>query len=197
MSMGLIIILAVVGVIILYILFTYNNFVTIRVRIRASIQEVGNQLKRQADIIPNLETSAKGYLKHEKEIFKQLTEARKAVSNAQESGKLADAQKASQLISQVIPRISVILESNPEIRGSDVVRQLMDELRDTADKVMYSRRTLIDLAADYNALCVQFPSNIVANIFGFSEEKGLSVSEEGEHLETKPEELKTPRVKLQ
>lgn len=196
MSTILIIVLVTVALVVTYVLFTYNNFVTIRVRIRASIQEIGNQLKRQANLIPNLEAGAKAYLKHEKGIFEKLTEARKAIMSAQKSGSLDQAERASQLISQVIPQIRVAVESNPEIRGADVVRQLMDELRDTADKVMYSRRTLIDLAADYNSLRVQFPSNIVANMFGFSEEKGLAVSGEGEHLEVKPEELKTPRVKL-
>lgn len=188
--------LVVVLVIAGYLLLTYNRFVTMRVRIRASVQEIGNQLKRQASLIPNLEKSAKAYLEHEKSIFKSLTEARKAVAVAQKSGSLEDAQKASELISGIIPRIQVVVESNPEIKGAGVVTQLMNELRDTADKLMYSRRTLIDLTADYNSLRVRFPTNLVATIFGFTEEKGLATPTEGEHLEVGKEETKTPEVKL-
>lgn len=196
MPTPLIILIGSVVLIAAYVLFTYNTFATVKVRIRAAIQEIGNQLKRQADLIPNLEASAKGYLKHEKDIFKELTEARKAVVQAQKTGSLEDTAKAEDLISKILPRLQIVVESNPEIKGADVVRQLMEELRDTADKIMYSRRTYIDLVADYNSMRVQFPSSLVAGMFNFGEEKGLSVSESGEHLEVSEKETKTPKVDL-
>ncbi len=191
--------LIVIGIIILtgvYLLSVYNFLATVKVRIGASIQEIGNQLKRQADLIPNLEASAKGYLKHEKEIFKMLADARRAVAAAQDSGSLADAEKASQKIADLIPSIRVAVESNPQIKGSQVVTSLMEELRDTADKVMYSRRTLIDLSADYNTKLVTFPSNIVANMFGFQAVKGFETPESDNIASVTTEELKTPRVTL-
>ena len=76
----LLIIIVIVVLIGAYFLSVYNFLATVKVRIGASIQEIGNQLKRQADLIPNLEASAKGYLKHEKEIFKMLVDARRAVA---------------------------------------------------------------------------------------------------------------------
>lgn len=179
-----------------YVLLTYNSFAGLKVRIRASIQEIGNQLKRQADLIPNLESSAKGYLKHEKGIYESITEARKAVAKAQKTGSLEDAGKASSLISGIIPRLQVIVESNPEMKAAEVIRQLMEELRDTSDKVMYSRRTLIDLTADYNSMRVQFPSSIIAGLFNFIEEKGLVAPESGAHLEVSVAETKTPKIKI-
>lgn len=179
-----------------YVLLTYNSFAGLKVRIRASIQEIGNQLKRQADLIPNLESSAKGYLKHEKGIYESITEARKAVAKAQKTGSLEDAGKASDLISGIIPKLQVIVESNPEMKAAEVIRQLMEELRDTSDKVMYSRRTLIDLTADYNSMRVQFPSSIIAGLFSFTEEKGLVAPERGTHLEVSEKETKTPEVEL-
>lgn len=196
MSAGLIILIVAVVVLIGYVLFTYNAFATMRVRIKASVQEIGNQLKRQANLIPNLESSAKSYLSHEKEIFEKLTEARKAVAKAQKTGSVEDAEKASELISDFVPRLQVAVESNPEIKGSEVVTQLMNELRDTADKVMYARRTLIDLTADYNGMRVRIPSNIIASLFGFEEEKGLVTPESGAHREVAEEELKTPKVQV-
>lgn len=186
MSMWLILI-GLVAIIIFYIWSLYNQFVTIKTRIRASIQEIGNQLKRQADLIPNLVASVKGYMKHEKTIFTELTEARKAVMKVVDLG---DAQKlldaGSRLQSALAP-IRAVFESTPQLQAAGPTSKLMDELRDTADKVMYSRRTLIDLTADYNIKVVTFPSNLVARIFGFSKEAGLRVPEE---------ETKAPRVEL-
>lgn len=191
-----VIILAIAFLLAVYILVTYNSFAASKVRIRASVQETGNQLKRQADLIPNLEASTKGYLKHEKEIFKNLADARAAVARAQKSGSLKDAEKAGRLISDFLPKLQVVVESNPEIKGAQVVRQLMEELRDSADKIMYARRTFIDLVADYNTMRVQFPSSLIAQMFGFSEEKGLTSPERGTHLEVSEKETKTPRVEL-
>lgn len=192
----MIVILAIVVVIGGYILLTYNRFMTLRVRIKASIQEIGNQLKRQAELIPNLESSAKAYLAHEKGIFNKLTEARKAVAQAQKTGSLEDAGRASEMISGILPKLQVVVESNPEIKGADVVTQVMNELRDTSDKIMYARRTLIDVTADYNTARVTFPSKLVAGMFGFPEEKGLVTPAAGEHLEVTAEQTRTPEVKL-
>lgn len=196
MSISLIIILAVVGMILLYILTTYNSFAGMRVRIKASIQEIGNQLKRQANLIPNLESSAKAYLKHEKGIFDSLTEARKAVAKAQDSGSLKDIEMASDAVSALVPKIQIMVESNPEIKGVEVVTQLMNELRDTADKLMYARRTVIDLTADYNTMRAQFPSSIIASMFGFGEEAGLSMPTSGDYTNVSEAEIKNPEVKL-
>ncbi|MDO8503128.1 MAG: LemA family protein [bacterium] len=195
MNIGIIILIVAV-VLVGFVVMTYNFFASAKVRIKASIQEIGNQLKRQASLIPNLESGVKGYLKHEKGIFESLTEARKAVAKAQKSGSIEDAGKASQAVSDMLPKIQVLVESNPEIKGSEVVTQLMDELRDTADKLMYSRRTYIDLVADYNSKRVEFPSSIIAGLFGFGEDKGFNVATQGEHLSVKSDEMKTPEVSL-
>ena len=186
MSLPLILlIIAVVAV--FFVIGVYNDLISLKNRIKASIQEIGNQLKRQADLIPNLETSAKSYLKHEKDILKMLSDARK----------LVDAGKdASDKVSQLLPKLQVIVESNPQLKGADVITNLMNELRDTSDKVMYSRRTLIDLTADYNIKLATFPTNIVANAFGFQPEKGLESPMSGAHLTVSESDIKTPKVSL-
>ena len=180
----------------LYIISTYNWFQTSLVRIKASIQDIGNQLKRQASLIPNLESSAKGYLKHEKGIFKSLTDARKAVDTAAKSGNMKDITKASDSLSKVLPKIQVLVESNPEIKGEKVVTKLMSELRDTSDKLMYARRTLIDLSADFNQKLLVFPSNLVGNMFKFKAQKGLGTPDSGAHLDVTTTETKDPKVSL-
>lgn len=192
----LLILIVVLAAIAAYIWSIYNFFVTVKTRIGASIQEIGNQLKRQADLIPNLTSSVKGYMKHEKEVFKALTDARKAVAQAAGSG---DAQKlidASAKMQQALTPIRVVLESTPQLQAAKPVVKLMDELRDTADKVMYSRRTLIDLTADYNIKRVTFPSVLVAKLFNFGPLPGLKTPEEGEFLEVGEGATKTPKVEL-
>ncbi|HUS60112.1 MAG TPA: LemA family protein [Nevskiaceae bacterium] len=185
------------AVAIFYVVATYNRFVTIKKsRIKNAIQEIGNQLKRQANLIPNLTETVKGYLKHEKEIFEKITDARKSVNQALKSN---DAQKmidASTQLQTALNPIRVVLESTPEIKGAQPTVKLMDELRDTADKLTYSRRTLIDLVADYNRMVATVPSKFVALLFNFKEEPGLKMPETGEHLEVSSQELKTPKVKL-
>lgn len=194
--MFMILIILLVGAV-FYVISTYNRFVTIkRSRIKNAIQEIGNQLKRQANLIPNLTETVKGYLKHEKEIFEKITDARKSVTQALKSN---DAQKmidASAQLQTALNPIRVVLESTPEIKGAQPTVKLMDELRDTADKLAYSRRTLIDLVADYNRMVATIPSKFVAGLFNFKEEPGLKMPEVGEHLEVSSQELKTPKVKL-
>lgn len=192
--------IAVIGIIlfvlVLWVASLYNFFVTSKTRIGASIQEIGNQLKRQAELIPNLESSARGYLKHEKTIFDALTEARKSVVSAAKSGDINKMADAGAMLSDVLPRIQAVFESNPEIKGADIVNNLMDELRDTSDKVMYARRLLIDLTADYNVKRVVFPSNLVANAFHFEELKGLNTPTSSDSLSVSESEMKTPKVNL-
>jgi LemA protein len=188
--------IAVLVVLVFWVLSTYNFFVSSKTRIKAAVQEIGNQLKRQADLIPNLESSAKGYLKHEKGIFKDLTAARKAVKSAVKSGNVQKMADAGSKLAEVLPKIQVVVESNPEIKGASVVTKLMDELRDTSDKVMYARRLVIDLTADYNVKRVRVPSNIIANLFKFEELPGLITPEKGEHVSVSSKDIKTPKVKL-
>lgn len=194
--MPLILLVIVLVALVGWVIATYNFFVSSKTRIKAAVQEIGNQLKRQADLIPNLESSAKGYLKHEKGIYKDLTDARKSITSAIKSGDVQKMADAGSKLASVLPNIQVLVESNPELKGSDVVTKLMDELRDTSDKVMYARRLVIDLTADYNVKRVRVPSNVIASLFKFDELPGLITPEKGEHVETGAKDLKTPKVKL-
>ncbi len=182
MSLPIIILVAFVMVV-LYVVGIYNGLVANKTQIGASVQEIGNQLKRQSELIPNLETSAKAYLAHEKGILKMLADARK----------MSD---PTAKVAELLPKLQVIMESNPQMKGADVITNLMGELRDTSDKVMYSRRTMIDLTADYNIKLATFPSNLVANAFGFKSEKGLDMPNSGEFLKVSESETKTPKLSL-
>lgn len=186
----------VVLAVIVYVISLYNSLQTLKTRIVASIQEIGNQLKRQASLIPNLEASVKGYMKQEKDIFQMLTDARKSVQAAEKSGSMSSIDKAVNDLQGVMSRLNVLVESNPEIKSDATVSKFMDELRDTADKLMYSRRTVIDLSQSYNQKLVTFPSNMIAGMFGFKPEKGLDTPMTGEHVEVSAEEMKDHKVEL-
>lgn len=188
-------VLIIIGVI-FYVFLTYNKFVTTKTRIKASVQEIGNQLKRQSSLIPNLVKSVKGYMKHEKQVFDKITEARKAVTAALGSKDTQKMLDASTKLQTAIAPIMAVFESTPELQAAKPTVKLMDELRDTADKLMYARRTLIDLSADYNVMAVTIPSKFIASIFGFKKEPGLKTPVEGEHLEVSAEETKSPKVEL-
>lgn len=187
---------AILIVLALVLMSFYNKFKTLQVRIKASLQEIGNQLKRQADLIPNLVDSVKGFMKHEKGIFDELTSARKMVETAVTNNDPKLIDKAQESVNKVLSSLRVVVESNPEIQSSGLVNNLMDELRDTADKIMYARRTLIDLTADYNTGIATIPGLWIAQLFGFKEEKGLSMPNDNSATEVTSEDLKNPKVNL-
>jgi len=191
-----IIILIVLALILVWVISFFNKLKTLQVRIKASIQEIGNQLKRQANLIPNLVESVKGYMKHEKDIYDQITSARKMVEDAVKSHDIKKIDQSQEMINKVLGSIKVIMESNPEIKASNLVSDLMNELRDTADKLMYARRTVIDLSADYNTAIVTIPGVLIAGMLGFKEEKGLGMPENTDQLDVSEEETKNPDVKL-
>ena len=196
MNIALIVILVAVVGLAAYVIGLYNTLQRLKTQITAAIQEIGNQLKRQASLIPNLMASVKGYLDHEKGIFDKLTAARTTAAKASASNSPADLDKAIASMQSLIPDIKVLVEDNPELQANTTVMKFMDELTDTSDKLMYSRRTVIDLTQQFNEKLVVFPSNIIAGMFGFTAEKGLVMPAEGEHLEVSAQETKDVKVEL-
>ncbi len=188
--------IVIVVLLILYLVLTYNSLITLKVRIKASIQEIGNQLKRQANLIPNLIQATKGYMEHESDVYDKLTAARNLATKALETNDLQKMIKASDKLGNAFKPMFALWESNPQFKSNETVAKLMDELRDTADKIMYARRLLIDLSADYNIKVRTIPTLLVAKLFGFKPVAGLATPETGSHLEVSSEETKTPQVKF-
>jgi LemA protein len=188
-----IVLIAVIG---FYAVSVYNALQSLKTQIQASIQEIGNQLKRQASLIPNLESSVKAYMSHEKGIFEMLTKARSSVAAAEKSGSATDIETAIENIQQIVPKMNIAIEDNPEMKADGTVTRFMDELRDTADKLMYARRSVIDLSQSYNVKLVTFPSNLIANMFGFKPEAGLKTPTTGSHVEVSDSEMQDVKVNL-
>lgn len=193
--LGIIIVVLVVGGG-FFVVSVYNGLQSLLTQIEAAIQEIGNQLKRQASLIPNLESSVKSYLKQEKDIFKMLTDARKQVAKAADTGDMDQIEAAEQQIQTVLPKLQVAVEDNPELKSNETVQQFMEELRDTADKVTYARRAVISLTQEYNEKLVTFPSNVVAGLFRFQKQTGIKTPQTGTHVEVADDELTDPKVQL-
>lgn len=189
-------ILGIIVVIAFFVVGVYNNLQALITQIEAAIQEIGNQLKRQASLIPQLESSVKAYLKQEKDIITLLADARKSVAGASAHPDAKSLEAAEAKLNELVPRLQVAVEDNPELKSNETVQQFMAELRDTADKLMYSRRAVIDLTQQYNQQLVTFPSNIIAGVFGFKKQAGLSTPMTGAHLQVSEDETKDVKVNL-
>ena len=118
------------------------------------------------------------------------------MAKADKSGSAKDIDQAIEKIQQVVPKMQIAIEDNPEIKADTTVTKFMAELTDTADKLMYARRSIIDLTQSYNVKLVTFPSNLLANMFGFKPEKGLVTPTSGSHIEVSGEEMKDVKVNL-
>lgn len=184
-------------IIFFYVLAVYNKMAAMRVRIKASIQEIGNQLKRQAELLPNLQALVKGATKQEREIFKMLTEARKIITEAIKSGSDKAIDASQEFLQKTLDQLKITVESNPQIQSINAIISIKEDVRDTVDKIMYARRVLIDLSADFNVMQVTFPSKIVAGIFGFKEAEGLKTPTTGAFLEVSEEETKPQKLDLE
>lgn len=192
----MIIVIVILILLVLYLVGFFNGLRTTEVRINAAIQEIGNQLKRQSQLIPNLIESVKGYMKHEKNIFEDLTAARKMIDKAINSHDPGAIDQAQTMLTKTMGSLQVIAESNPQIMASSLINNMMNELRDTADKIMYARRTFIDLSADFNVKISTIPGIWLAPLMGFKKKTGLETPESKDITAVSESETKNPEVKL-
>jgi len=163
----------------------YNRFVSLVNQIENSSAQIDVQLKRRADLIPNLMESVKGYMKHEKSIMTEVTNARKALIGARGVG---DKIKADQKLEGVLGRLFAIAENYPNLKANENFIQLQQELSSTEDKVAYSRQYYNDGIMSYNMLLRKIPGKWFASLYGFKSDK--------KYLEITVAERATPKVKF-
>lgn len=169
------IILGVIAVIGIYVWFTYNSLVTLRMRIKEAFSQIDVQLKRRADLIPNLLETVKGYAKHEKGVFEEVTKARSALVGARSVEKKAE---ANNMLTDALKSLFAVAEAYPNLRASENFKALQDELSDTENKIAYSRQFYNSNVLNYNTKLATFPSNIVASMFKFTDEAFFAANEE-------------------
>lgn len=176
MDLVLIIIVAAVAVIGVFFWATYNSLVKLNVRVQEAWSDITVQLKRRADLIPNLVESVKGYASHEKQVFQDVTEARANVLNATSQGPAATA-KAENQFEAALKSLFAVSEAYPQLRASENFQQLQTELVDTEDKIQASRRFYNGGVRDLNTRIQQFPVNLIAGMFGFKSKEFFEVED--------------------
>lgn len=164
-----IIIIVVIVVIILIILgFIYNSLVRLNQRANEAWSDITVQLKRRADLIPNLVNTVKGYATHEKSIFEDVTKARAATLSAQGP---AEQGKAEGDFQKTMKSLFAVAENYPDLKATQNFQQLSAELTDTEDKIQASRRFYNGVVRDFNTRRHVFPVNIFASMFGYNQDK--------------------------
>ena len=162
----LIIIVILVIFSVVTIIHMYNNLVELRNRVKNSYAQIDVQLKRRNDLIPNLVETVKGYAGHEKGVFEEVTKARTSVMNASTP---QEASEANNQLTGALKSLFAVAENYPELKANSNFQQLQTELSDTEDKISYARQFYNDVVLKYNNACQQFPSSLIARLFGFKE----------------------------
>ncbi len=170
-----IIIVAVFVLILLFIWFIYNSLVTARIRIHEAWSQIDVQLKRRSSLIPNLVEAVKGYAKHEKQIFENVTKARSAMLSAKSP---KDAAAADNMLTGALKTLFAIAENYPNLRASENFKELQEEISDTETKIAASRQFYNANVMDYNTKLQVFPSVIVAKLLNFTPEEFFKADDE-------------------
>jgi LemA protein len=160
------VVVALVLVVGIYLWSTYNALVTLNVRVDEAWSDITVQLKRRADLIPNLVDTVKGYATHESSVFENVTKARAATLSAQGP---AEAGKAENMMQEALKSIFAVAEAYPQLQASQNFLQLQGELVDTEDKVQAARRFYNGGVRELNTKIKLFPNNIFASNLGFGE----------------------------
>ncbi|MCB1477400.1 MAG: LemA family protein [Rhodobiaceae bacterium] len=161
-----IVLLAIIAAVVFYAIVLYNQLVTKRQMANEGWSGIDVQLKRRTDLIPNLLESVKGYMSHEKDTLREVTELRtKAQAIPDEN--VAERAKVEGMLSGALGRLLAIAENYPDLKASQNFIDFQDALEDTENKLEMARRYYNGTVRDLNVMVEQFPSNLIAGKFGF------------------------------
>ncbi len=171
---ALIIIGVVVVLVVIWLIVTYNMLVRAKVRVESAWSDITVQLKRRTDLIPNLVNTVKGYAKHEKETFENVTKARNMVDNAQG---VAETAEAENMFTGALKSLFAVAEAYPELKADRNFQDLQAQLVDTENKIQAARRFYNGTAGDFNTKIKVFPNNLIAGQLGFTEQDFFEVDD--------------------
>ncbi len=171
----LLIIIAVIVIIALWLVATYNGLIKLRNRTDEAWSDIDVQLKRRHDLIPNLIETVKGYAAHESATFQKVTEARNMAVDAKTPDEHA---KAENMLSGTLKSLFAVAENYPELKANENFLKLQDELADTENKVQASRRFYNGNVRDFNTKLQIFPTNLIGNILGFKKYEFFEIEDE-------------------
>lgn len=185
--MTLIITLVVLALIVLWLISSYNSLVALRNNREQAFANIDVQLKQRYDLVPQLVATVAGYAKHEKELLEQITMARSAAMNASSiEGKI----EANTQLGGALAGLRVAVEAYPELKANQNFLQLQAELSDIENKLAAVRRFFNSATKEYNTSVQSFPTNIIANMFGFRREPMFEVSPQERSAVEKAPEIK-------
>ena len=162
------IIVAVVVILGVMLMSSYNNFVTLEENVDQSYAQIENQLQRRLDLIPNLVNTVKGYASHEKEVIASISDARARLAGA---NTVEEEATANAELTGALSRLLVVVENYPDLKADQQFTQLMDELSGTENRISVARKDYNDQVAVYNKKVKQFPGAFIAGITGFDEKE--------------------------
>lgn len=175
-------ILGVIVVIALIFILIYNGLVSLKKRVENAWSQIDVQLKRRYDLIPNLVETVKGYAKHEKTVFENVTKARAAMAQATTVKEKAGAEN---FLSSALKSLFAVAEAYPKLMANENFLALQEELSGTENKIAYARQFYNDSVMALNTTIHQFPSNIVAGMFGFKETEFFEIESAAERKPVK------------
>lgn len=179
----LVVVLTIVAVVGILIAVMYNGLVRVKIRVDEAWSDITVQLKRRSDLIPNLVDTVKGYAKHEKGVFEEVTKARSAMMGAKS---VADTAKADNMFEGALKSLFAVAEAYPDLKANENFKQLQDELVDTEDKIQASRRFYNGAVRDLNTKIKVFPTNVFAGMLGFKDREFYEVDESEKEAIQKP-----------
>jgi len=177
------VILGVLVLLVLIVIGMYNSLVQLRNQVKNAWSQIDVQLKRRHDLIPNLVETAKGYMKHERETFETITNAR---SQAMGAKNVAESSKAEGVLGDALSKFLLVVENYPDLKANQNFLALQEELSSTENRIAFSRQGYNDQVLSFNNKIEMFPSNIIAGMFNFTKAEFFEIEA--------PAERATPKV---
>jgi len=167
LSLGWLIVLAIIVILVVFLVLTYNRLVTLRQRLKEAFSDIDVQLKRRHDLIPNLVETVKGYAAHERGVFDEVTQARAGAIAAGAQGPQQRAA-AEDMLTGALRSLFAVAEAYPQLQAVQEFKDLSENLRDTEDKIQFARRFYNGQVRDYNTALQTFPTVLLAGAMGFT-----------------------------
>lgn len=189
-----IIIIVIIAVLVFYVIGIYNKLVALKNRFENAFSQIEVQLKRRYDLIPNLVETAKAYLKHERETLEAVISARNqamnglqaAAANPGSAAAIGQLAGAENLLTSAMGRLNVVMEAYPDLKASQNMMQVSEELTSTENKVAFARQAFNDAVTAYNTYKQSFPPVVFANTFGHKEDASLLIFADSAEIQAAP-----------